>query len=88
MVEFYLDVQISQIQLNNFRNFTNSKFTFGSELNLIYGDNGVGKTSVLEAITMVGRSDSIRGADLNQIVNITSISSDNNLCNIISYSSI
>ena len=69
-------MQISQIQLNNFRNFTNSKFTFGSELNLIYGDNGVGKTSVLEAITMVGRSDSIRGADLNQIVNIGSISSN------------
>ena len=86
MVEFYLDVQISQIQLNNFRNFTNSKFTFGSELNLIYGDNGVGKTSILEAITMVGRSDSIRGADLNQIVNIASISGNgNNILNKSSY---
>ena len=86
MVEFYLDVQISQIQLNNFRNFTNSKFAFGSELNLIYGDNGVGKTSILEAITMVGRSDSIRGADLNQIVNIASISGNgNNLLNKSSY---
>jgi len=86
LVEFYLDVQISQIQLNNFRNFTNSKFAFGSELNLIYGDNGVGKTSILEAITMVGRSDSIRGADLNQIVNIASISGNgNNLLNKSSY---
>ncbi len=70
-------MQISQIQLSNFRNFTKSKFTFGSELNLIYGDNGVGKTSILEAITIIGRSDSIRGADFSQIINSKSIAGSN-----------
>ncbi|MDA0986139.1 MAG: DNA replication/repair protein RecF [Bacteroidetes bacterium] len=42
---------LSEIQLSNFRNHTDSKLTFSPKINLISGDNGQGKTSLIEAIS-------------------------------------
>lgn len=38
------------LRLTAFRNFRQAAFDFRSGLNVIYGDNGTGKTSILEAI--------------------------------------
>ena len=40
----------SNLELYNFRNYGNEKVSFGDEVNIIYGDNGMGKTNILEAI--------------------------------------
>ncbi len=41
---------LSKIELTNFRIFKNFKATFDPRVNVIYGSNGQGKTSILEAI--------------------------------------
>lgn len=41
---------IKQVQLNNFRCFTNKKLDFSSNIVLIEGPNGIGKTTLLEAL--------------------------------------
>ncbi len=49
---------LSKLYLRNFRSYTESDFSFAPGINLIYGGNGQGKTTVLEAIycLMTGRS--------------------------------
>jgi DNA replication and repair protein RecF len=44
---------LESLLLNNFRNYNSSSFNFNSKLNFIFGDNGNGKTNVLEAISMM-----------------------------------
>ena len=43
-------MQIEQIEISNFKGIQEEKFAFTPEVNLIIGDNGTGKTSVLEAL--------------------------------------
>ena len=43
-------MKASQIELYNFRNYENEKISFGDEINIICGDNGMGKTNILEAV--------------------------------------
>lgn len=43
-------MKISEIELYNFRNYENEKIKFCDGTNIIYGDNGMGKTNILEAI--------------------------------------
>ena len=40
----------SELNLYNFRNYENEKVSFGDEVNIIFGDNGMGKTNILEAV--------------------------------------
>ena len=49
---------IKNLDIHNFRIFPQKNFFFHKHLNFIYGDNGSGKTSILEAIyfILVGRS--------------------------------
>ncbi|TAK59707.1 MAG: DNA replication and repair protein RecF [Bacteroidetes bacterium] len=44
-------MQLTTLRLHNFRNHTDSTFEFGGGANLFLGDNGQGKTNVLEAIS-------------------------------------
>ncbi len=39
-----------ELELYNFRNYFNEKISFGDEINIICGDNGMGKTNILEAV--------------------------------------
>lgn len=43
-------LHISQIKLSNYKNYTFGTFEFSENLNFIVGNNGVGKTNLLDAI--------------------------------------
>jgi DNA replication and repair protein RecF len=44
---------LDNLFLFNFKNYKNSSFDFNPRFNFIYGDNGNGKTNILEAISML-----------------------------------
>ncbi len=49
---------VKNLVLENYRNHTNTRIVFSDRFNIIYGDNGQGKTNILEAIYLCasGRS--------------------------------
>jgi len=49
---------VSEILINNLRNHVHSELDFGKGLNVLYGLNGSGKTTILEAISLCGFSKS------------------------------
>jgi len=61
-------MQIKKIILTNFRNFLSKKIEFSRPLVLLAGNNGVGKTNILEALTLLGRSTSMRGSDFEEMI--------------------
>lgn len=54
---------IKSIQLTNFRNHSDYQLDFNPDTTLILGENGCGKTSVLEAIYIALRGKSFRATD-------------------------
>ena len=60
--------KITKLVLSNFRNFTSKKLEFSKNLVLLVGSNGVGKTNILESLTNLGRSSSLRGADFDEMI--------------------
>lgn len=61
-------LSISKLVLSTFRNFSSKKLEFTKPLILFAGSNGVGKTNILESLTLLGRSTSLRGADFDEMV--------------------
>lgn len=61
-------MRIEELKLVNFRNFKEITFTFSGEMNLIYGGNGKGKTSILEAISYLSLPKSRRGAKDEELI--------------------
>jgi DNA replication and repair protein RecF len=59
---------ISKLQIQNFRNIDSQEFNFDSDINFIVGENGSGKTSILEAIYFLSHGRSFRSAQLNRII--------------------
>ncbi len=53
-------MHLETIHLKNFRNYQEADISFSSGTNLILGNNGVGKTNLLEAIYMLSTSKSFR----------------------------
>ena len=54
---------IKSVKLTNFRNHSNYRLDCDDETSLILGENGCGKTSVLEAIYILTRGKSFRSTD-------------------------
>ena len=63
-----MTTKITRLLLQNFRNFEYKKFSFNSNLIFLSGNNGIGKTNTLEAISLLGRNSSLRGDDLEEMV--------------------
>ncbi len=58
---------LAAIEATNFRNLT-GKILWGSRLNIIYGNNGQGKTNWLEAIHVLARAKSFRTQRLQESI--------------------
>ena len=63
-----MTTSVFKLILKNFRNIDYKKFEFEKGQVLLWGNNGVGKTNTLEAITLIGRNASLRGSDLEEMV--------------------
>ena len=53
-------MSLAELRIENLRCIEAAALTFSPELNLIAGENGAGKTSILEAIFLLGRGRSFR----------------------------
>lgn len=51
---------VKTLKLNDYRNYTNYIVNFDPHLNIIIGNNGVGKTNILESIIVVSNAKSFR----------------------------
>jgi DNA replication and repair protein RecF len=60
-------MQLSSIEAINFRNLS-GKIVWGPRLNIIYGNNGQGKTNWLEAINVLARTKSFRTQRLQEAI--------------------
>jgi len=60
---------IRQLSLTDFRNLRSTTLEFDSRVNLVTGDNGSGKTSLLESIYVLCQADSFRTHQLRQCIN-------------------
>ena len=53
---------VKEVKLNNFRCYSSKTVTFMPKINIIYGKNAVGKTTILESIAYLGLLKSFRDA--------------------------
>jgi DNA replication and repair protein RecF len=60
---------ITTLQIEGFRNIKKTSLTFAEGVNLFYGQNGAGKTNVLEALGLFSLAKSCRSAKENELVN-------------------
>lgn len=65
----YLVLYIKQIKLDGFRCYDAVQLIFSERINLFYGDNGAGKTSVLEAIYWLSTGKSFRSKKNKVLIN-------------------
>ena len=54
-------MEIKRLKLKSFRNYEKLDISFGSQINIIYGDNAQGKSNLIEALYVCGTSRSYRG---------------------------
>lgn len=61
-------MKLKTLKLVNFRNYNQGFFEFSNNLNIILGDNGTGKTTLLEAIHFLSLTKSFRTNNDNNVV--------------------
>ena len=61
-------MKIESLLLDNFRNHKSLKIDKTSKFNFIIGDNGIGKTNVVEALSMFAPGKGLRSAALDEMV--------------------
>lgn len=59
---------LKQIRINNLRVIEELELDPSAEINLIWGENGSGKTTILEAVYLLGRGKSFRNAEQGQLL--------------------
>jgi len=57
-----LKMKIQHLKLLNFRNYEKIELNFSQNYNIIYGNNGVGKTNLVESIYVLALTKSFRGS--------------------------
>ncbi|MGI1679454.1 MAG: DNA replication/repair protein RecF [Cellvibrionaceae bacterium] len=60
---------VTRLTVANLRNLLDISLSLNSSLNIIYGENGSGKTSLLEAVYMLGMGRSFRSARAKPVIN-------------------
>ena len=53
-------MKLNSLKLHNFRNYEKLELKFNDNLNIIYGNNGGGKTNLVEAIYILSLTKSFR----------------------------
>ncbi len=61
-------MQLQHLILRNFRNYEQAQATFSPSVNIVYGDNGQGKTNLLEAIYLISTGRSFRTRRLGDLI--------------------
>lgn len=61
---------LKKLTLENFRSYKKNNFEFNEKINLIIGQNGVGKTNVLEAIYLLSNGKSFRTSNFDNLINL------------------
>ena len=69
-------MKINSISLKNFRNYSQSKIELSPRINLFLGNNGHGKTSLLEAVWICINGKSYRTSKSKNVVNFSSKSAE------------
>ena len=60
--------KIKNIEFYNFRNFKNFKTSFDNKLNILFGNNGCGKTNILEGISLIAKGKGIRNSNIINLI--------------------
>ena len=60
--------KINNIEFKNYRNFKNFKSTFENKINILYGNNGCGKTNILEGISLITKGRGIRNSNIVSLI--------------------
>lgn len=63
---------VKKLQINGFRNFSKFTIEFGDSKNLLYGVNGSGKTSIVEALYLLGFGKSFLKVNKSEMINFNS----------------
>ncbi|WP_156458490.1 AAA family ATPase, partial [Blastomonas sp. CCH9-A1] len=58
---------LSSLSLTQFRNHEATRLQAGARFNVIWGDNGAGKTNILEAISLLAPGRGMRRAAIEQM---------------------
>ncbi len=61
---------IKKLKITNFRIFQEKEFNFKHRINVFHGDNGTGKTSILESIHYLSTGKSFRKCSFKSLINI------------------
>ncbi len=61
-------MKIQSLKLLNFRNYESLDITFSNQTNIIYGENGMGKTNLVEAIYILGLTKTFRQGNENVVI--------------------
>ena len=59
---------IRELDVSHFRNLTSISLSLNQQFNYLYGENGAGKTAVLEAVHLLARGRSFRGRRIAPII--------------------
>lgn len=88
-----MSFKIKNLQFNRFRNFHLFENTPSKDINLVLGDNAVGKTNLIEGIQLLTMMESFRNPSWDEVVNwdettalITAVISDENVTDTINSS--
>ena len=60
---------ISNIKINNFRNYINEEISLNKNINVFYGENAQGKTNIIESIFLCGMGKSFRAKKDVELIN-------------------
>ena len=67
--------KIKNIKLINYRNFSNLSLSFDKKLNIFFGQNGCGKTNILEGISLIAKGRGLRNSNINNLIKKIKINS-------------